>query len=388
MITLKLKLLFGKYVDNTISKSELKELLSELREVNLDEVSTLVGLSKETIDGLLKEEDISDFDQDKIFRKLRVQLNLKKEKSKKIINTKFWGSIAASLLIVLGIYIYSQAPLGNIDLVAHEDVVLPDKNHATITLVDGKKYSLLHSDKDFLEKEGIQLIKDTEGDVVFKIHPTAEANVVFRTFNAAKGMHSKVILADGTTVFLNSGSKLTYPSQFSSTGRNVSIQGEVFFDVTHDKKNPFTVFANKTTIKVLGTRFNIATNILENKVLTTLVSGRVEVGTRKRKDVIKPGIQSVSDDLSGDLVHKEVFVEDVLAWKEGYFRFNEDDIGTVLDKIKNWYEITDYEIKGLSKDHFTGSVRRTHKLSDLLTQLEKISSYKFKIVERRVIVMS
>ncbi|TDQ75736.1 FecR family protein [Sphingobacterium yanglingense] len=388
MNELRLKLLLVKYADNTISKSELVELLAELNRGDLDYISNLVeDYEPDALDGLFEFTDSPHFDQEQGFYRLKRNLNLNKAKTKRIV-VKIISGIAASLLIALGIYIFYAAPSETLDSLADADITLPDENHATVTLVDHTKYSLLHTPKEILAKEGIQVIRDQDGKAVFKISETDEPELNYRKIKAAKGMDAKVLLFDGTAVLLNSSSSLTYPSRFLNSGRSVVIEGEGFFEVAHNALQPFVVSAGISHIKVLGTTFNVATNIVDNKVLTTLVSGSVEVSTNWDKVRIKPGMQSVSDNLSGELSHKEVLIQDVLAWKEGYFRFNRDDIATVLDKIKNWYEITDYEIRGKSKDHFTGSIKRTQKLSDILKQLEKISNYKFKIVGRRVVAMS
>lgn len=382
----KLKHLIEKYLNNTISKSELEELMVLLNFSNLDEVSKMIDLEVENSEKL--NNTLVFFDQNKGYKQLQKELEVDRFKAKKFVNIKLLTGIAASILLIVGICFKYVIPVQTAEKALLEDVVLPDENLATITLANGKEIPLIYAQKELLGKEGIELLADADSGIVFKVNKIIDKHLVNRTIKASKGMCSKVILADGSVVLLNSGSSLTYPSVFSNSERSVCIEGEAFFDVTHLENQPFVVSANNTKIKVLGTSFNIATNIIDNKVLTTLVKGSVEVITSKSKTVISPGIQSVSDNNSGEMVQKSVQLKDVLAWKDGHFYFNEDDIISVLDKIKNWYEISDYEIQGLSKDHFAGSVRRTQKLSELLKQLEKISSYKFKIVGRRVIVMS
>lgn len=377
----RLKLLLSKYIDNTLSKSELLELFAEINDGDLDKLSQLLDLTPDMLD-----DDCNPlFKNDKVFEQIENKLYFN---TKKPVNFKVITQIAATLLCIVGIYAFQLTRTDSFDNVVVEDVILPSENNATITLANGKKLPLIDTEKEILSKEGIELVYAVGGALYFKINPTMEKEVVYRTFNSAKGMQAKLIFSDGTIVLLNSDTDLTYPSRFSQDQRSVHLQGEAYFEVMHNDTLPFVVSANTTNVKVLGTTFNIATNIVSNKVLTTLVSGSVEVNTGVTKDVINPGVQTISDNLSGELVHRQIIVQDVLAWKEGYFRFNEDNIATVLDKIKSWYEIADYEIHGVSKDHFTGTIRRTQKLSDLFKQLEKISSFKFKIVERRVIVMS
>ncbi|MCY4780148.1 FecR domain-containing protein [Sphingobacterium sp. UT-1RO-CII-1] len=387
MNQVRLKYLMSKYVDNTISKSELAEFLAGLSDIEVDDVAELVDFEAEELDALFNNEDYVLAGDKNFLEKLKDEEVVSKNKRHVIFTYKFSLAIVAALLLVVGCFFYQMQSSTLAGKLVQADISLPEDNQATVTLQNGKSYSLLHTSEDVLAEEGLQLVKTTNGELFFKVVETSEEHVVYRTFNSPKGVSSKIVLSDETVVLLNSGASLTYPSRFSAEHREVAIIGEAFFDVTHRDQHPFLVKVDNTLIKVLGTTFNIATDAVANKVLTTLVSGSVEVFTPKARGLIKPGMQSVSDQISGELQHKSVEIQDVLAWKEGYFRFNEDDIRSVLNKIKSWYAIEEFEILAITNDRFTGAVKRTQKLSELLEQLEKISSYKFKIIEGRVIVM-
>lgn len=387
MNQVRLKYLMSKYVDNTISKSELAEFLAGMSDVEVDDVTELVDFEAEELDALFDKEEYVLKGDEKFLEKLKTKVDVSINNRSVISSYKISIAIVVALLLVVGCFFYERQSPVLVDKLAHEDISLPENNLATVTLQNGKSYSLLHTHEDVLAEEGLELVKSTNGELFFKVAETSEEGVVYRTFNSPKGVSSKLVLSDETVVLLNSGASLTYPSRFSAANREVTIVGEAFFDVTHRDQHPFLVRVDNTLIKVLGTTFNIATDAVDNKVLTTLVSGSVEVSTPKARDLIKPGMQSISDQLSGELLHKSVAIRDVLAWKEGYFRFNEDDIRSVFNKIKSWYAIDKFEILANTNDRFTGAVKRTQKLSELLEQLEKISSYKFKITEGRVIVM-
>lgn len=387
MNQVRLKYLMSKYVDNTISKSELAEFLAGMSDVEVDDVTELVDFEAEELDALFDKEEYVLKGDEKFLEKLKTKVDVSINNRSVISSYKISIAIVVALLLVVGCFFYERQSPVLVDKLAHEDISLPENNLATVTLQNGKSYSLLHTHEDVLAEEGLELVKSTNGELFFKVAETSEEGVVYRTFNSPKGVSSKLVLSDETVVLLNSGASLTYPSRFSAANREVTIVGEAFFDVTHRDQHPFLVRVDNTLIKVLGTTFNIVTDAVDNKVLTTLVSGSVEVSTPKARDLIKPGMQSISDQLSGELLHKSVAIRDVLAWKEGYFRFNEDDIRSVFNKIKSWYAIDEFEILANTNDRFTGAVKRTQKLSELLEQLEKISSYKFKITEGRVIVM-
>lgn len=385
----KLKYLFTKYTNNTITRSELMDLLSRMRgmdEESLD--SVLEELKNQGLSVFKGQNDL--FNSEKVFEKIQNQIhensfekNLRKQRFKK------WMSIAAAVVLIIGVSLvwFKKGGLIDPEIVETNEIQLPDQNLAVVTFEDGSMLSLSAADEETLNKEGIELVTMANGELMFRIKPAKRTESRFQTFRSPKGTSSTVVLADGSTVWLNSGAEITYPTSFSSEQRKVSLEGEAYFDVFHNPDHPFVVSANGTDIKVLGTEFNIATGRDNPQTFTTLISGSVEVYTATQKTKLKPGLQSVTDFSSDQIKTREVDLREVTAWKDGYFRFKDDDIQEVLSKIQTWYDIQDIDIQENTHDRFTGSVMRTRKLSDLLEQLEKISSYRFEIKEGRVTVM-
>lgn len=385
----KLKYLFLKYFNNTVSKNELAELLNMIRESDEDHIDSIIEELKEKEPQVFKGMS-SSFDREKVFD--NILENIKKDKPSKHRlhkrNIK-WLSIAAAILLMIGFSIIErnkQEPPIELKLVENNDIHLPEHNLAAVTLDDGRTLTLSNIDEATLNKEGIHLITTSDGELAFKIQATANGLSTYQTFNSPKGTSSTLILSDGSTVWLNSDSKITYPTSFSGNERRVTLEGEAYFDIQHNNDQPFIVSAQGTDIKVLGTEFNVATNIEPEKIFTTLISGAVEVYIKNNSVALSPGIQSITTPFSSKIKTHSVDLREIIAWKEGYFRFKDDDVESVLNKIKAWYDIKGFEVKELTADRFTGSVMRTKKLSDLLRQLEKISNYKFKIMEQKIIV--
>jgi ferric-dicitrate binding protein FerR (iron transport regulator) len=121
--------------------------------------------------------------------------------------------------------------------------------------------------------------------------------------------------------------------------------------------------------------------------LTTLIKGKVAVSAGQNQQILSPGMQAQTDLRTKQIVLQEADLKEVLAWRDGFFRFSEDNIETVLRKVSEWYDIKEIKVQSSSRDTFTGMIKRTKKLSDLFGQLEKISNYKFKIQDGRVLVM-
>lgn len=385
------KYLLKIYLDNTIHKEELAELLAVIEENNFEEID-------EIADKVLDEKSVYTLNQNKSFDKTllykRVQHEIDKTKTQKRRLNK-WVWFAASLFIMFVFGLFWQLSIknkneGKVEYSKNRDkneVELPQKNRAFISIDGGKTYQLMETPKETLIKAGIEINETSEGELIFNIKPLKGSTLSKHTFYSPKGTSSTLILADGTKVWLNSDSKITYPAQFSNNQRNVSLEGEAYFDVIENTKKPFVVSAGDTKIEVVGTEFNVATNLEPSKTMTTLVSGEVNVNIQNKKASLTPGLQSTTVQGSDKIQINEVDLREVTAWKEGYFRFMDDDIEAVLNKIKTWYDIQGYDIEKTTSDRFTGAIKRTRKLSELLSQLETISDYTFKIKEGRVYVM-
>ncbi|MBL1411193.1 FecR family protein [Sphingobacterium faecale] len=385
----RLAYLFSKYLQNTISKTELADLLRRIKKEDdaiLDDIIDRLGYAGKEPLGLLQD----DFDQNKNYERIREQIMGEPlVRRSRFFNLKKTILFAASVLLIVSIGLFFlQRQFDNAQVLSDNDIQLPEGQQAVIILEDGSSLDLMKSDKKLLDREGIQLVLSATGEVTFRINTRDGKHTKNHTFLSPKGTSSVVILSDGTKVWLNSGSKITYPTVFSSQQRAVTLDGEAYFEVQHNPLQPFIVSSGRTAIRVLGTEFNVATNIETDKIFTTLVSGSVEVHTANNMELLKPNMQSVTHTFSDQIETREIELREVLAWKEGYFRFKNDDIKVVLNKIKTWYDIDGFEIKNYTQDRFTGSIVRTRKLSELLGQLEKISNYKFRIEEGRVIVMN
>lgn|GEM_PF-135852 len=386
---IRLKGLLSKYLKDSLGNKELEELRKGILDYGIDALLSDCGehlMDRVVAKELLKTTHL----QNAAVEESPAPINTSQKENIFAIRLKRWIAVAA-VVVSIGLVgsffvnVYRRDVMTVYGLV--EDVKLPDHNEAIISFDDGVSYALLRTDAAILAKRGIEIVKLPNGETLFKIKAVMGGKAGDQTFYSPKGSLSRLVLSDGSRVTLNSDTKLTYPSRFENDRRIVRVVGEAYFEVTHYEGRPFVVSAENTKIKVLGTVFNVATNLKREKVLTTLMSGAVIVGTNNRKMRIKPGTQAASNKYSGEIEKYKVDVRDILAWKQGYFRFKDDDIFDVMEKVKTWYDIKEYRIEGSTDDRFSGTVLRTRKLSELLNQLEKISNYRFKIIDRRVVVM-
>jgi transmembrane sensor len=196
-----------------------------------------------------------------------------------------------------------------------------------------------------------------------------------------------VVLPDGTHVWLNSASSLSYPVEFAGNERRVKLTGEAYFEVAKNKDKPFYVNSNNVQVRVLGTHFNISAYNDDDELKATLLEGSVQVSKNNSQSLLKPGQQAVINNGADMIRVSQANINEVMAWKNGYFIFNDDNIATILKKVSRWYDV-DVEQRGnFEGQHFGGTFYRTKGIDELLKNLEKIGKVHFKITGRRVTAM-
>ena len=179
-----------------------------------------------------------------------------------------------------------------------------------------------------------------------------------------------MVLSDGTKVWLNAMSSLRYPATFRGRERNVELTGEAYFEVAKNKEMPFRVKSGIQTVRVLGTHFNVNAYADEADIKTTLLEGSVEVSAAANKQLIAPGQQSVFEMQKGALYKLNIDADKEIAWKNGVFQFDGDDIKTIMRQVSRWYNIDVAYSGEIPAVKFFGGISRGSKLSDVLKILE------------------
>jgi len=386
----RLHYLLTNYFRNTISREELKEMLDQLDELEESEFSSLFERMGERIP---QRSEL--FNRDQVLSQISSRIEEHHEETggerKSKIHYIKWGGIAAAIVVfcfsILFLVKQSAMETTSQQAISPKEIALPENGEPVLKLSNGDQYSISEDHPETLDKNDLTIVKATDGTVVYQIRNNSNSKSERRTFLSPKGSALTMQLVDGTKVQLNSGASLTYPTHFEGNSRIVSLEGEAYFDVTHDSSKPFIVQTKQTQVKVLGTQFNIASDLSKTKILTTLIKGKVAVSAGHNQQILSPGMQAQTNLHTKQIVVQEADLKEVLAWRDGFFRFTEDNIETVLQKVGEWYDIKEVKVNSSSSDKFTGMIKRTKKLSDLFGQLEKISNYKFKIQDGRVLVM-
>lgn len=303
---------------------------------------------------------------------------------------KVWkASIAAAAVLIIAVSVwllYNNKPASKPEL-AKKDIVAPGSNRAMITLADGRKIYLDSLGNGQLAVEGnVKLIKLADGQIAYQnqIGDIAK-EVKYNTLSNPRG--SKVIdmqLSDGSHVWLNSGSSITFPVPFIGNERKVMIDGEAYLEVAHDASRPFIVAKGETEVQVLGTHFNVNAYSDEEDIKVTLLEGSVKVNKASFSAIIKPGQQArVRDKIA---VVDGVDMDGVMAWKNGLFNLSGENIQTVMRQVSRWYD-AEVEYRGdVTGIEFFGTVSRRQNVSELLRVMEKTGIVHFTVEGKKIIV--
>lgn len=299
-------------------------------------------------------------------------------------------SIAAAVLLILSFgtwFILQKQEPAVFELSVAKDIA-PGQNKATLTLASGRKIILAETAVGEILREpgGLSISHTKSGELIYTSKATGKqtAGAAWNTLETFKGEQHQLMLPDGSHVWLNAASSITFPDAFSAT-REVSVSGEVYFEVAHDPSRPFIVKSKGQRVEVLGTHFNINVYPDELSGKTTLLEGAVRISTDANgSSLLKPGEQASLT--AGKIRVAKVSTDEVIAWKNGYFMFESEDIRSVMRKISRWYNVEVVYEGEVPQDTFGGTIDRFAKVSQVLKKLQLTDKVHFKVEGRRIIV--
>lgn len=288
---------------------------------------------------------------------------------------------AAVLAVAIGWFFGIDRPPVVAEQVAD---ITPGGNRATLTLADGRIIALSETQSGVIVGDGVAYL---DGSTVLGEQASPLTSSQVYTLTTPKGGTYRVTLPDGSNVWLNSASDLKYPSRFSPEERVVELTGEAYFEVEKDGKRPFKVKSPGQQIEVLGTSFNITAYREEEVTRTALITGSVKITNSAGESLVLLPSEEAQLQSSGALSKQSVDIEGAVAWKNGYFVFNNESIYSILRKISRWYDVEIQYEGDVGKLSFLGIIPRSENISVVLNRLAKTGDVTFKIDGRRVIVM-
>ena len=324
---------------------------------------------------------------DNTWDQLHLQINKPKTKS-----LWTWKRIGASAAAVIGLLIIGRWFLTietkNVSPQAAQHVISPGKQSATLTLANGKQIHLHETQNGRIaEESGIRISKTTDGQLIYEVSDKSQGEIEQNTLSTTKGETYRIKLPDGTQVWLNAASSLSYPVRFANQkNRTVTLTGEAYFEVAKDSKHPFIVQAAAQQVEVLGTHFNVNSYADETAVQTTLLEGRVQVSSHSQKLLLAPGEQSTLT-ARGVLKSRPIDTAPVIAWTNNEFMFDGDDIESVMRKVARWYNVEVIYQSKKTTEKFGGGISRFDDVQKVLSLLEKTGAVHFRIDGKKIHVL-
>jgi transmembrane sensor len=356
--------LAGKWLNGTITDVEKKEFSSWYEEKGIKEK---INIPEGFVIGELHHSA-------RIWERIQ-ERNRVTKRSKSIFIYKL-SSAAAIIASIIGLGYWILSNNDNVKetkaTVQSATYIKPGSDKAVLTLSDGRKLMLNDSSTENIS-DTYTLINNKNGTLAYNSkNNSIHSTIGYNTMTTPRGGQYRIMLPDGTKVWLNSDSYIKYPTVFTGNARTVTLSGEAFFDVKENTVMPFIVKTNEVDISVLGTAFNVNCYNNESDVSTTLINGSVKVTSENSSKIIKPGqqVQLFRNNPGHLKLNDNVDVSQVIAWQKGLFEFNSTNLQSIAKQLSRWYDV-DIVADAKNNDFtFSGGINKKTPLNDVLKILD------------------
>ena len=370
--------LIRKAITNKLNDPEQQEFNKLMEDIQMKK------LVDELKDGQAIKEGLDEMDQfsaDKAFKRFCSR----QKKSRRLLIYRFTSyAVACMLALGFGLWLY-QSDFLKEDVVATEiAAVTPGTNQATLILANGQEVLLGQGKESSIKEKGAD-ITCQNGELKYRKQKETK-ELVFNELRVPMGGECAITLDDGTKVWINAGSRLKYPVSFNDKVREITLEGEAYFEVTKDSR-PFIVKTLYNQVKVLGTSFGITAYENEQISYTTLVTGKVAVKNEQNQEIqINPGQQVMADN-NGKMLKREVDVDEYVGWKSGKYHFRNQRLETIMNTLERWYDIeVEFENEKLKDILFTGKLNRYDDLNLFLDALNLTGDLSYRKDEKNLII--
>jgi transmembrane sensor len=382
--------LFDRYIGDSATAEELDELILFISDLSYEETTRnhLLSLLRST-------EPMAGASEDRlqaVLRKIRKEEptleKIPEPYPRRLPAIRRWWAVAALLIgAAMAVWILARktAPaVAHGQQSRHERA--PGRNVAVLTLSDGSSITLDSARNGVLAQQGNSSItKSGDGALAYRQDGGAKKAAVYNMLTTPRGGQYRLLLPDGSQVWLNAASSISYPTAFTDSERRVTITGEAYLEIAPNAAMPFRVKVNapmgQKDIQVLGTHFNVKAYGDETTVTTTLLEGSV----RLENTILKPGEQGQWRGDGPVYVDPHANIEEAIAWKNGLFHFEGADLAEVMRQISRWYDV-DVVFRGkIPEAHFEGEIPRNSNLTEVFKILQ-LSNVHFTVEDKKVIV--
>lgn len=377
-----------------MKKTYAEELLEKYASGNITEREKDILESWHLNQNIENAPNLSDEDRQKDMDQVWALLESEYSNNKHLKNIRLRRiAIAASVMLFLtiGTYFILHKTDADKQIVQNSiSDIRPGNNKAVLHLANGRQIYLGGNKTGAIVQQVNTNISAANGQLVYRDKRSADNDMVmvYDTIVIPRGGQHELLLADGSKVWINAASAIRFPENFYGNERRVELlYGEAYFEVIHNTDKAFRVATRNQLVEDIGTHFNINAYNDEHNVKTTLLEGSVRVAHSGTSALLKPGERSVISKQSGAIKIEQADVDEAVAWKNGKFVFNNEDIQSIMRKISRWYDVDVVYAGGVSANEFNGSVSRFKSVSEVLRKLEETGTIHFKIDERRITVM-
>ena len=387
---MELRLLFARWLDGTADEETIHKLAGYAGDPEMTDIWQLL-LADIPAKPLENGADAAVLD--KVYQRLvAAQPELKAHRAVRHLYVRIKRYAAAVLIILLagglGYFLFNNSGQQHNKRTANNsqanNIVPLNTGKAVLILGNGREIVLDSAGKGLLAQQaGAIIYQPANGQIAYRESDSLLAKKLLpehHTLRTPKGGEYEIVLPDGTAVWLNAASSITFPTAFTGNVRNVSVTGEVYFEVAKNAAMPFKVKVDDATIEVLGTHFNISAYTDDPVVKTTLLEGAVRVVTGHASTLLKPGQQAQFTNGGSTIkLITTADTEEAVAWKNGSFNFKNQDIGIVMNQIGRWYNMEIVYEGKKPEGLILGIMSRRTDLATVLTSLELTSGIHFEI---------
>ncbi len=297
------------------------------------------------------------------------------------------SSIAA--ILVMAFLAYKGTQYFDQEKQMAEAHLMPGSSRAELVLGGGEVIELEPERQEHIQEEGT-IIENESGTLEYTELKEVTAKPAINKLRVPRGGEYKLKLSDGTKVWLNSESELSFPVAFVNNERAVKLRGEAYFEVTANKTKPFVVDVDGQEIVVLGTHFNVSAYADDNEVVTTLVEGKVSVTTMDSahmQEILLPNEQLVYYHDTHKLIKQNIDTHEYTAWKDGLFIFRQKPLKHIMKVLGRWYDVeVCFAEEELSEFIFAGDLSKSNSLHDFISVMEMEMSVKVKLDDKKIYI--
>ena len=396
----KLDKLFQKLVDNTISEMELDCLMELINSSDPDDVkNNILAKHWENVKtGNLPIKQRIKGDSEVLLQKILYKIEdiEKKKKVRTFLphpNIGFWSGIAATFLLLAGVYFYNQNTVetSTVPISIEND---PNSGVITLQLDNGTIETISENGERKITTTNGNLVASQQGNTLQYTAAEDQNKLVYNTLNIPFGRQLDLVLSDGTKVKLNSGSSIKYPVRFlKGQDRKVFLKGEAYFDVTTDKAHPFIVNADEMNIRVLGTQFNLSFYPEDEDISTVLVEGAVvlykegaDINTNTSSQLV-PGQMAEWNKINNTMTVKEVDTNIYTAWKDGYLLFKASPFYSIRSKLERHFNITIEDRSGRLANQIYTATFRNETIEEILEAFKEDTHFEYIHEGSKIIIL-